>query len=428
MGDLDSFEGVLTPNEVKGIIEKRIRTSDYEVLDKKCETTGSNSGYLGQYFRVTIILRINETQETEVLRYFVKKTPLATSPMGKAVADSGVYVKEIAVYTKIFTEFEEITFAPVIYLSKDDLLVFNDLSQDGYQMPNKFAFFTIEQCEVVLRKVAELHAQSFIFEENITADGKKRSIQGTYGEILAETYFRDVEDSSGYKLTEASISAHLYAIDLLDIPQFRKNHLKQVSAKVMRKIYEFMQPSKNYRNVLSHGDLWANNILLKYENGVVSDCQIVDYQLAKCAPPAQDVMSFIHLTTSRLFRKQNEERLIRYYHDQLTNILANRKLDIDVVLPLDIFLESCHYYRPHAVIQEVFWYQTILADEETTSEYLRHFPPPTKSIFEDKTELVTGQWKAHGIYREMLTDTMMAFEEICEKHFPEYRRQSQDIC
>lgn len=43
-----------------------------------------------------------------------------------------------------------------------------------------------------------------------------------------------------------------------------------------------MSPSAKHKNVLCHGDLWANNIPFKYgDDGKPVECCLVDFQLAQ---------------------------------------------------------------------------------------------------------------------------------------------------
>mgnify|MGYP002775307968 FL=1 len=98
-----------------------------------------------------------------------------------------------------------------------------------------------------------------------------------------------------------------------------------------------LKKSNIYRNTLCHGDLWTTNILFKFDNIIPLDCRLVDFQLIRYCPPAQDLMSHIYLTTEKETRVQFLPLLLQEYYEELTNIVTSFGLDVEQVLPFKEF-------------------------------------------------------------------------------------------
>ena len=104
---------------------------------------------------------------------------------------------------------------------------------------------------------------------------------------------------------------------------------------MMKLFYSTVSASDRFRNVLSHGDLWTSNILLKFDNDKAVDCSFVDYQLLRYCPPGHDFLSVVHLTTVRDIRLNHEDALKRVYYDELSRKLFNYRQYIEQELAIE---------------------------------------------------------------------------------------------
>ncbi|KAJ8895506.1 hypothetical protein PR048_000839 [Dryococelus australis] len=84
-----------------------------------------------------------------------------------------------------------------------------------------------------------------------------------------------------------------------------------------------LSPKGNRLNVLSHGDLWVNNLLFKYNDvtGSVEDVKMVDFQLGIYSSCAIDLQYFIYTSPTDEVRVDHTEEMLREYHNDLCSTL-----------------------------------------------------------------------------------------------------------
>lgn len=168
-----------------------------------------------------------------------------------------------------------------------------------------------------------------------------------------------------------------------------------------------------FRNVVVHGDLWANNILYKKNNkGKLQEAVIIDFQLARYAPPAHDVMTFLHLVQSRKFREKYQNDMLLYYHNCLSQILEKQGLDVKTLLPWQEFRSSCSYYEELGIITALFFFQLILAPCEISNKFLTSPEVFFKNMLVDRNDMVVECFLTDSIYRERVTE---ALNELIQK-------------
>ena len=116
-------------------------------------------------------------------------------------------------------------------------------------------------------------------------------------------------------------------------------YLPQYSLDLTDRAFQFIEDtlrrrgtSEVYPNVLTHTDLWVNNIMFKNDqHGNLKQPIIVDFQLTTYKPPSFDYQFFLHNCTRKEFRDANSKRLAKYYFDALS-----RQLELSHVKLTDI--------------------------------------------------------------------------------------------
>jgi thiamine kinase-like enzyme len=109
------------------------------------------------------------------------------------------------------------------------------------------------------------------------------------------------------------------------IPKYKiSQNLQKIQGsfpKICEKLLKFVEPSKKFRNILCHGDLWINNLMFKYEAEKPIECKIIDFQLTRFAPPAMDLATFVYSSSNREFRKIHLNEILKIYCDMFENEL-----------------------------------------------------------------------------------------------------------
>lgn len=75
--------------------------------------------------------------------------------------------------------------------------------------------------------------------------------------------------------------------------------------------------------VICHGDMTSNNTMFsKNHQGMPVKIQLIDWQLSRYASPVIDLVIFIFFSTTKQFRDQHYDELLKIYHASLTDLLT----------------------------------------------------------------------------------------------------------
>lgn len=183
----------LTECECKEIVRKATKAENVEIVKAKIENFGSYLGFLGEYFRLEIEASVDDVRLD--FTFFMKSLPITDLKQRKMLEDTGIFRKEVKLYETLLPELAEFTpnsnrWSPKAWLARDDLLILDDLSLEGYKMfPFQFKFDQAH-VEVTLQALASFHTSSIAYEKNQRKNGK--SIKEKFGEVLFETSVDDI--------------------------------------------------------------------------------------------------------------------------------------------------------------------------------------------------------------------------------------------
>ncbi|KAG4079533.1 hypothetical protein HA402_005230 [Bradysia odoriphaga] len=367
-------------------------------------------GFLSEHVILTVNFEANGEQHR--VEFFVKNL---VESLTEYVAEFRVFEKEFGVFEEIIPKLaslSSIKWAPTCYLSKDNVMVFENLQDTGFEMvTNNHGLFDIHHHLVAVALLAAMHASSLIYEKQSCA-------------MKDEKWFHFLNENVYPSDPNAMKSrTHKYVVDTLaellkKIPKYgdRLNEILPKFRQLMHRMKEFVQPSTDYRNVFSHGDLWCNNILFKYAtftNGTNINDRVpvaaifVDFQLARYSPPALDLLVMLTITSTSVFRRQYLTRLCDAYYDHLTFELKNHSIEIGTEFPRLQFEKSCRFYRMVGLMEScLFSHLTLLSgdlvlsstnDPEKRNEFM------TKS----KTNVCLEAFDTDENYRNRMSDMLM---------------------
>jgi len=187
--------------------------------------------------------------------------------------------------------------------------------------------------------MAAFHAAGLVYEHQT-----KTNIGQAYGDHLLEI---TVAPEIAWFTT--GLSAVLAAVRSL--PQYQENReLSFIDNKlmtIMEEIYEQAAPSKKYRNVLCHRDLWAGNIFFPPEKS--GPALLIDFQTCRYTPPALDLNFCLHMNLSLRKRKQMERKCIDLYHKYLLQSLSDFDLK-ELTISKSELIESYEEFRLFGVV------------------------------------------------------------------------------
>lgn len=316
------------------------------------------SGMMAEYYKVIIDSQVDNTTITK--SFFCKKLIMyhkIQEIMGKA---QGAYEKEDFIYRTFTIESNKVpnfspTFAPQCYLSlKDDLFILDNLLDLEYSRAKKEC--DLQHCKEALKTIAEFHASSIIIEETKSKLlRQKYSLYDDNSEIFQDSLYRRDDEYLGRHWFKNCLNSVAKVIDFLPDMPLSKEKIKEKLFHYSEKIYEIITPSKEYRNVVCHGDLSKYNILYRYDNDDIIDCKIVDFQALRYNPPAHDVVNFIYLCTDLNFRRKHLNDLLDFYYEMLKKQLDRCNMNISVFITYEEFKKSCDYVLPQAVLQKAFY-------------------------------------------------------------------------
>lgn len=415
--------GSITEDQITEILKKINIDNDYVIESHNIQIFSEKIGLLGDHYTLTLVLRHVKTNEQVKKSYFVKCFP-SIEDSATFAEGIGAFKKEIFVYD-LYEKFKEhaenlvTSCIPTLYTySHDQYIVLENLSSNGYRTIDKMRFLEYEEVLVIVQQLAKLHASSIIYEEQKSKELERQySLIEEYKNELDESFFNDREGFPNHCGVDASVKGVLSEIDLFDFPETLASgkKFKEVAKPVLYKIYDLVKPSKKWRNVLSHGDLWATNFLIKYDSDKKPvDCKFVDFQCGRYVPPAQDVISMIYLTTSRIFRQSYMYPLLGIYYNYLEKYLKAFNISIQSIIPFNDFLESCEEQKVFAIVQTTIYFPLILISNDFVEKYMRDGDLHKKALFEDRTHLILTHKDKDSIYTKRLRDSVHDLKSICE--------------
>ncbi|XP_030767977.1 uncharacterized protein LOC115891606 [Sitophilus oryzae] len=405
---------LINQEDIYEIVQNKLNSSDYDLLDYKMINLNSKSGHLGQYFNLDI--QINYQGRVTELHLFAKVIIPLTDFM-KEIAKNGPSEKEDFFYTTLIPLYEEhgleklLDFAPKCYISRLNwMLVLDNLVKDRFVTFELNKNLDVDGLKCVVAKLAKLAAASLVVEENLSRiKGRPVRMNEIFGKF-EESIFVYEDGHIMQKLCDNTRNGLNYFIKIL--PEITE-HLGvsyeekcEKFDKLFMSLFPKILTSDTFRNSIVHGDMHLGNMLFKKEqDGSVSNAILVDFQILRYLPPAFEMLIFLYANSSRETKLKHINQLIEGYYDDVARYLNDFGHDPEKVYPREHFYDSIKHVRPACLSLAFIYTYMLKADTEIREEMLLNqekFNHYIENNYKDYVDLV---W-SNEYYRECVINSL----------------------
>lgn len=308
-----------------------------------------------------------------------------------------------------------VKWAPSCYLSRDDLMVLEDLKVASYLTLPRHVDFAINHTKAALRSLAAFHASNIIYER-LELRPRGSSIGDTFKDMLFETSYRkDVPwCMTGMRALKA-VALHKTKYG------FGSSFEKAIEGKFMERVCEMFERLESNDSVVPrvccHRDLWRNNLMYRFANDDLSeptDCLLIDFQICRYLPLTLDVMICILLPSQD---HSIADECKRFYFEQLSHELIRYGVEINDLMTWRDFSDSCETFRLVPLLQQgMFWSlanikEEVMLDFIATDEkgYLR-------ACNDERDDFVLDNMDKDEFYRDSMVGTVERLIEYLFVH------------
>jgi len=357
-------------------------------------------GFLGSHYRLCIIASTDE-KEMIALPFFLKTIPYEVPDQAEYVMKKGVFKQETNFYSVIMPllckGYKGQPWAPMCYTVKENLMIFEDLCSKGYSMQDKLFNETLVRAG--LSAIARLHAASLLAEWRLGMP---------FNQLYPDAF---VERAFVHKgMTRMWFEA---GMDVVATVARHLGHDPDLVRSACEQVYHAIRPSCTKANVISHGDLWGNNLM--FNDKTLSKCLLVDYQLLRYSPLAHDVAQFLYLCTDRSFREMRETAMLHHYYEILCETLNVHDIH-DIQRPAwSEVVDGMEEQRLAAVITATIYFPTILMDEKLSAQIMNNPTSYAEYFFRDRKDFVLSNMKKDSVYKTRISETVVELAELASR-------------
>ncbi|GLV37457.1 uncharacterized protein CBL_10577 [Carabus blaptoides fortunei] len=283
-----------------------------------------------------------------------------------------------------------------------------DISLKGYRVPERQTVFDLDKLQCTLKSLAMYHAAGFAYERTKSKELDKPFCLGEeYNDVLDDVYFMQYRGMKGRVLDWWNTSFDTMDKLIDELPkdeEYKKEFKKLLKNSTVGKI--FVTETK-YPKTTTHGDLWSNNLMFKFDGAEACSCCLVDYQISRYFYPAMDVILAIHFNTDAAFRMKYEDELYRYYYITLGEILDKYKYNLVDIMSLEDFLETIKLVLVEALTQVAAVILVIYMPKEKLTECVNQGGDSlADAIFFKKDALSVDAYRKYPAFKKVVDESL----------------------
>ncbi|XP_020296161.1 uncharacterized protein LOC109861068 [Pseudomyrmex gracilis] len=215
---------------------------------------------------------------------------------------------------------------------ENDFIVLEDVSPLGYGPPSRQNCINFAECSTILKTLAKFHSISFAYR-----DQKKEEYEQIIN-CLKETYYSPSHWSWYEKFYTNLVSIARNAI-ATEYPNSEAD--KRFNTYEPRAIFDIVSKmclnKEAPTSVISAGDCWAPNFLVRDVGQGQKEALMLDFQLARCSSPVCDLSFLIYSCTLKPFRDQYFDDVLKVYYTELSSAIKSLGSDPEKVYSWDLF-------------------------------------------------------------------------------------------
>ncbi|XP_037817359.1 uncharacterized protein LOC119607490 [Lucilia sericata] len=333
---------------------------------------GKGENYGGFLTKAHVLFTLNKGKQQQE-NHFICKTSYEEDEFAQEkMKPYDIFNREMSIYEQVLPKLNALLkeindkdrlFPNVFHVDyKRQALIFEDLTVQGYVMANRIERLDMDHIKLVLCKLSKMHATSAVLNErergclekydrgffNKYTDTYKTFFVNTF--LCCARYLQKLNDENSRKYAEKMLALGPHYMD------------------IGRRCFA---PTNGHVNVLTHGDVWTNNVMFKYcaKTGKPLDVLLIDFQYSFWGSPTLDLHHFFNTSIKEPLRLNHQDDLFQMYHQFFTDILRKFKYKSNSIPNLKQFRLHAEQKRFFAVHCSVILQAVMLNEDPTDADY-----------------------------------------------------------
>lgn len=394
----------LTREDIHHILSDHLKSNNYQFIScENLNTEDVSVGFLSAPGKICIKFRFEG--KIQELHIFVKKLPQSVYHREKIIFSGGFH-REVVLYNKLLNNFHELikdNTIPKCYLARsNDIVALEDLTFKGFKNKNVFEPLDLLHCQKTLETIAKFHAASFITEKN-EACKIVELVPVIKNEVVMS------KDNKSYKRAFKTGTKALKKVTEIYLSHYPTDLINK-AFQYMESVGDKMKSSELFPNVLSHSDLWLNNIMFRYDDsGKLTKACIFDFQIATYKAPSFDIQLFLHTCTDRELRDRHYNQLLKHYFNYLGVQLSHSDISINDIMTWNDFENMLNETLPIIITLSPLFLHFVLMPSELVKGIMNNDDKFKYYMEEDRIDYILLAMQENEHYKQRLLQAMTEF-------------------
>ncbi|GBP86682.1 hypothetical protein EVAR_103626_1 [Eumeta japonica] len=239
----------------------------------------------------------------------------------------------------------------------DKVLLLEDLSVKGYQICRLDKSLDLVHATLVLEQLACLHAASFV-------------LQCVHRDRF-ESLLRECENiERRYDFVDYLDPSIKFANEHVDCDEFQ-NILKKFCSFDFKEKVRYLRNGHNYMySVITHGDVWVNNLLFQYDEDTPTGVILLDYQISRYSSPLCDLYFMLFLAVDEATRDGHFMDLVNTYERALRQQIVELGQDPEQIYPKEQFQRDLRTFSYSGMAQTLHMLPMFANNPKDVQEHL----------------------------------------------------------